>query len=316
MATNNFHSYRQCSNLFWRDPGGSNPLFISLPPAQRRKVAQDFIAFSLARDGEPDFIGRTLAKREARASAREEEWRELHAQKPMPQPEFDSYFADRTTIPTDPLVAWLISLARANEGEAWGVDYLLKRTAVHSATDSTWTPTARDIADLEEVYHSRTLAQLVGLFGGLQFSGREPAPLVAVLIRVMALMPQAIRHVLLLSGEIIGAIVFLDMSNHGRSLIEDKPHELTNAVGELLDEILADEIGHVTSLLASMNELQMRAVKVIFPLIGKAIAYSYAKDLREESARRRIMIDHFSLSLFPERILKRSFIPRHLASVV
>ena len=287
-------------------------LFKALPRSEREGVAADFLAFSINRDGEPNFDRRTLAKREARAAERSREWLAIHREPPVSQSEFESLLTDKRSTPSSPLVAWLVDVARANEGEAWGVDYLLGRTAERSQSDPEWKPTPRDVADLQETYHTRTLADIVGLFGDLRFRISQPDPVVAALVKAISIVPGPVRSVLLVTGEIVGAVAFLDLSNQGALLLEDESADLRRAVQELLDSILTDEIGHITSLLASMNSVQMRAVRCLIPIVGRGVALSYGRNVAEETARRRELLKQFSLSIFPAHVVARSFLPRAL----
>ena len=64
------------------------------------------------------------------------------------------------------------AIARANEGEEWGVDYLLDRGGFQGlGKHGTLQP--RDFADLEETYHTRIFKEVVALFG-LDFELRPP----------------------------------------------------------------------------------------------------------------------------------------------
>ena len=140
-------------------------LFTPLPEAQRRGIAADFIAFALARDGDPDVQRRTLSRREAFFA-------ELAAQPPprwegppVDQDEFSRWHrGNRPLNEAPPLIAWLVKVARANEGEGWGVDYLLDRGGF-DGLGSGGQLQPRDFADLEETY---------GLTGGHILHG-EPS---------------------------------------------------------------------------------------------------------------------------------------------
>jgi hypothetical protein len=168
-------------------------LFRPLPPSQRRRIADEFVAFALRRDGEPNVRERTLAHRE-------EFFREL-AQRPRPvwdgEPIDPRGFAEwhrgtRSLREATALMRWLVRVARANEGEGWGVSYLLDRGGF-DGLGSGGRLRPRDFADLEEVYHTRILHEIVRLFG-VDFELRTPPLPVQHSVKLMARLPRRASH--------------------------------------------------------------------------------------------------------------------------
>src|SRR5258705_12833335 len=103
-------------------------LFTPLPVALRQRIADEFIAFALARDGEPDVRQRTLTRREAFFGTLAGQPVPRWDGPPIDAQEFTRWHrGNRSLADAPPLLAWLVKVARANEGEGWGVEYLLDR---------------------------------------------------------------------------------------------------------------------------------------------------------------------------------------------
>jgi hypothetical protein len=282
-------------------------LFAPLPAAQRRRLGEEFLAFVAARDGEPDLTRRTLARRES--------WFEATARQPAPRWEGEPvdplafaawHRGERPLREASPLVIWLVLVARANEGEAWGVDYLLDRGGFQGlGRGGTLRP--RDYADLEETYHTRILRSIVQLFG-VDFVLRLPPAPVRQSVKFMAYAPERLSFTLLGAGELMGTVAFLDLARRGERLLAGHP-AMVARVRELFDEILIDEIGHVTYLLGTMTGWQLALVRRIATGYQAFLHRGYGRDYRESVAPIVAGIRDYSLGLFPERVLRRAFVP-------
>jgi hypothetical protein len=282
-------------------------LFTPLPAARRRQLGDDFLAFVAGRDGEPDLARRTLSRRE--------QWFDETTRRSPPSwrgervdPEaFGAWHrGERPLREASPLVIWLVLVARANEGEAWGVDYLLDRGGFQGlGRGGTLRP--RDFADLEETYHTRILRSIVQLFG-VDFSLRLPPAPVQQSVKFMAYAPERLSFTLLGAGELMGTVAFLDLARRGERLLADHP-ELATRVRDLFDEILIDEIGHVTYLLGTMTGWQLSLVQRIATGYQTFLHRGYGSDYRESVEPIIQGIRNYSLGLFPERVLRRAFVP-------
>lgn len=284
-------------------------LFTALPAAARRALGERYLAFVRERDGEPDLAHRTLARRES--------W--FTALRAKPAPVFGGeridaaafkewHLGNRPLRDASPLVVWLVGIARANEGEEWGVDYLLDRGGFQGlGKHGTLQP--RDFADLEETYHTRIFKEIVALFG-LEFELRPPPAPIQQSVKLMAYLPESLSFTLLAAGELMGTVAFLELAERAEKLLKDEPAILTR-VRELLDEILIDEVGHVTYLLGSMGPARLSVVRATAKAYQRFTRRSYYHGMRDESVIAYMMrgIENYSLALFPERVLRRSFVP-------
>jgi hypothetical protein len=281
-------------------------LFTPLPADQRRRIADDFVAFALRRDGAPDLPTRTLAHREAFFA-------ELDA---LPAPRWDGppidcdefarwHRAADALSGAPPLIAWLVKVARANEGEGWGVNYLLDRGGFDGlGTGGRLQP--RDFADLEETYHTRIMREIVRLFG-LEYALRTPPWPIRQSVKLMAHLPRQASYMLLLAGELMGTVAFAQLARQGEELLADHP-AMAARVRTLFDEILIDEVGHVTFLLGSMRGWQLALIRRLALLYAASSRRSYANDARDAAVMSAGIRD-YSLTIMPERVLRRAFVP-------
>ncbi|HSP98557.1 MAG TPA: hypothetical protein VL049_15145 [Candidatus Dormibacteraeota bacterium] len=281
-------------------------LFTPLPADQRRRIADEFVAFALRRDGTPDLRRRALAHRE-------EFFERLRATPaprwdgpPIDQAEFASWHRSSEPLSdAPPLIAWLVKVARANEGEGWGVDYLLDRGGFDGlGAGGTLQP--RDFADLEETYHTRIMREIVQLFG-LDYTLRVPPWPIQQSVKLMARLPRQASYMLLLAGELMGTVAFAHLARQGEELLADHP-AIAARVRELLDEILVDEVGHVTFLLGSMRGWQLALIRRLALLYAASSRRGYANDAREAAVMNTGIRD-YSLAIMPERVLRRAFVP-------
>jgi hypothetical protein len=281
-------------------------LFKPLPSAARRRIADDFIAFALERDGTPDVGRRTLEHREAFFRALTARPRQPWSGERIDQQSFGEWHrGSRPLREAPPLTAWLVRVARANEGEGWGVNYLLDRGGFDGlGKGGRLRP--RDFADLEEVYHTRILHEVVGLFG-LDYELRTPPLPVQQSVKLMSRLPRRASYMLLLAGELMGTVAFAHMAREGERLLGGHA-ELGARVRELLDEILVDEVGHVTFLLGSMNGWQLATIRRLALLYAAWSRRSYYGDDSEANVVRN-GIENYSLAIMPERVLRRAFVP-------
>jgi hypothetical protein len=285
-------------------------LFTPLPPAERRELGDRYLAFVRERDGEPDLARRTLARRERWfAQLRAEPPPAWTGERIDPIAFRQWHLAERTLHDASPLCVWLVAIARANEGEEWGVDYLLDRGGFQGlGKHGTLQP--RDFADLEETYHTRIFKEIVALFG-LDFELRPPPRPIQQSVKLMAYLPESLSFTLLAAGELMGTVAFLELAERAERLLAGHP-VILGRIRDLLDEILIDEVGHVTYLLGSMGPARLSVVRATAKAYQRFTRRSYYKGMRDDSVMTYMMngIENYSLGLFPARVLRRAFVPR------
>jgi hypothetical protein len=112
---------------------------------------------------------------------------------------------------------------------------------------------------------------------------------------------------LLLAGELTGTVAFAHLARQGEALLAGQP-DLQARVRLLLDEILIDEVGHVTFLLGSMRGWQLRVIQRLALLFGATSRRGYSNDTADAAAMAD-GIRNYSLAIMPERVLRRAFVP-------
>jgi hypothetical protein len=282
-------------------------LFTPLPDAERRRIADDFIAFALSRDGDPDVRRRTLARREAFFASLARQPAPRWDGEPIEPAVFARWHRGTDSLAgAPPLVAWLVKVARANEGEGWGVDYLLDRGGF-DGLGSGGHLQPRDFADLEETYHTRIMREIVRLFG-LEYELRTPPWALQQSVKLMSRLPRGASYMLLLAGELMGTVAFAHMARQGEALLGGHP-AICERVRSLLDEILIDEVGHVTFLLGSMRGWQLAVIQRLALLYAASSRRGYTNEASEVRAMHEGIVN-YSLAIMPERVLRRAFVPQ------
>jgi hypothetical protein len=112
---------------------------------------------------------------------------------------------------------------------------------------------------------------------------------------------------LLLAGELMGTVAFAHMARMGEHLLAAHP-AVVEHVGALLDEILIDEVGHVTFLLGSMRGWQLSTIRQLALGYAAWSRRSYSDDANDTAVMSK-GIQNYSLDLMPERVLRRAFVP-------
>jgi hypothetical protein len=108
----------------------------------------------------------------------------------------------------------------------------------------------------------------------------------------------------------MGTVAFLELAERAERLLKDHPVILAR-IRDLLDEILIDEVGHVTYLLGSMGPARLSVVRATARAYQRFTRRSYYQGMRDDSVLAYMVngIENYSLALFPERVLRRAFVP-------
>ena len=150
------------------------------------------------------------------------------------------------------------------------------------------------------------MREIVGLFG-LEYTLRTPPVVIQQSVKLMAHLPRQASYMLLLAGELMGTVAFAQLARQGEALLDGHP-AVAARVRELLDEILVDEVGHVTFLLGSMRGWQLAVIRRLALLYAESSRRSYTNDAGD-AAVMRDGIRNYSLAIMPERVLRRAFVP-------
>jgi len=177
----------------------------------------------------------------------------------------------------DEATAWLVAVAKANEGEAYGVDLELKRFVrdkrfirdEHTVEgDAGGTDLVQLYVFLEELYHSRILCEVCSACG-FELVIRPPRWRIRMLSRAIYHMPDRIRWTVILCAEIVGATAFkLFLDRTG--LFSHEP-DVEERLRSLVTEIWRDELLHVAMLRARLGPISIRAARLLFPFVVKSL---------------------------------------------
>lgn len=283
--------------------------FRALSRSRRQQYATAFItAYASERDGIPNPVTGTLSARERYMADLRSRDLPSWTGDAVSQAEFDEFHSgDRPVSEASPLVAWLVRTAKVNATEKWGIDYHLHHHGIDGAGGKRHL-SVRTFAELEEIYHTELLKEVVARFG-VRFVMATPPESIQRSVIAMSRLPNAVSYPMTLAGEIIGSCGFLEILERAEQLLVEDPATMAT-VCDMLEEIVVDEVTHVAILLASLNRAQLDIMRIaIPPMVGvMAKNHAWTQTARDSSITRRV--ENFSFEIFPERILKRAFIPR------
>jgi hypothetical protein len=222
-----------------------------------------YLAFLVERDGEPDLLRHTLSRREAFLDrlAREPVRSRLRFDR-------DTFACNlarrRPERRLDERMLWLLATARANQAERFGVGL----GELYGPVDPSDALTVR--IGLQEHYHTRLLADVVGLFG-LPVRMHPPATLARAVIWLLVSTPERWSRPLTGAAEMAGCIIFRLLRDRGVALFAGEP-DVADRIRLLYDEILADEIGHVGHIASMLGPAGRSMMRRLFRLLGVRLA--------------------------------------------
>jgi len=223
-----------------------------------------YLAFLEARDGEPDFERHVLSRREAFfEQLRRDPVRSLL---PIDRAAFLRNIARRRPEPgLDERTLWLVVTAKANQAERFGVG--LAELYGRIAADS---DPVRVHIQLQEFYHTRLLADVVGMFG-LPVHARPPGLFARLIIRLTIALPEE-RHLPLAgAAEMMGCVMFRALRDRGVALFAEEP-PVAERIRLLYDEILGDEIGHVGHIAARLGPTGRSVMRGLYRVLTQSAA--------------------------------------------
>ncbi len=241
-----------------------------------------YLAFLVARDGEPDLRRHTLTRREAffdelaRAPVRarlrvdrEAYLRDLRRRRPEPG--------------LDDRLLWLLATAKANQAERFGVGLAELYGRIGGASDP-----VRLHLHLQETYHTRILADVVAIFG-LPVHAGPPGLVARVIVKLLITAPEDSLLPLAGFAEMAGCIIFRALRDRGGALFADEP-AVAERIRLLYDEILADEISHVGFIASRLGPAGRAVMRTLYRLCAYRLAAQMPEMVRlfgrEELQRR------------------------------
>ena len=241
--------------------------FAVLTHEERERHLSAYGRFLAERDGEPDVERRVLPRREAWFAELESKpvaWRGE-----IDREGFSLQQRGERSAPLDARTVWLVAIAKANEGERYGVDIELDRFYGPEAAEE------RAKADrlylhlmLEEHYHTKILLEACRACG-LSVTPQRPPWTQRWLIHGMQYLPERLRWIPVLAGEVLGTAVFHRLRDACHLFAEEPDVEAR--LRELLGEIALDEALHVAYLRARLGPVSVRVARWLLPIVAASV---------------------------------------------
>jgi hypothetical protein len=241
--------------------------FAVLSAEERERHLSAYGRFLAERDGEPDVERRILPRREAWLAELEKKPVVWHGE--VDGDGFASQQRGERTGPLDARTVWLVAIAKSNEGERYGVEIELARFYGPDAAKE------RANADrlylhlmLEEHYHTKILLEACRSCG-LSVTPQRPPWTQRWLIHGMQYLPERLRWIPVLAGEVLGTAVFRRLYDSCHLFAEEP--EVEARLRELLGEIALDEALHVAYLRARLGPVAVRIARWLLPLVAASV---------------------------------------------
>jgi hypothetical protein len=221
--------------------------------------------FLAARDGAPDLCRHTLAGREAFFAGLAAT--PVRSQVPIDRAAYRrNLHRGRLEPRLDARVLWLLATAKANQAERFGVGL----AEVYGRVPAVDEDPVRLHLHLQELYHTRVLADVVELFD-LTVHPAAPPMLTRAFIKGMVLAPPQWTLPLVGFAEMVGCVLFRALRDRGIALFAGEP-AVADRVRMLYDEILADEISHVGYVTAQLGPRGRRLMLWLYRRFGMRLA--------------------------------------------
>jgi len=201
------------------------------------------------------------------------------------------YFDSSGGAEIDRKTAWLVLVAKANSGEAYGVGRELQKLSAAGTRAPTDELYLRMLA--QESYHSRILIEACKTCG-VEVELPVPHWNQRILIDIVMRLPESMRWVLVFCGEIAGCAVF-EALHDNCSAFSAEP-EVEQRLRSLLADIWRDEVLHVAYLRARLGRVAMTVARLLSPMVTRN-AWLYLPQLRWLGVRASDLVDRLELGL-------------------
>ena len=265
--------------------------FRVLDAEERRVHMQRYLEFLAERDGELDLEARILPARESFFDDLEEKLVEWDGD--IDYEGFFRHFLAADSVPIDPRTVWLVAIAKSNESESYGVELELARFFRRRRPGDEIDPAYLHMI-VQEHYHSRILLEACKACG-LSIHFRRPRWPQRWMIHMIMKVPERVRWVPILCGEVLGSVVFRMLREHCH-LFSAQP-EVEARLRMLLGQIELDEVLHVAYLRARLGPVAIRIASMLAPLVAMWVLFdipqfaSLGCDRRELLRRMRAGIE-------------------------
>lgn len=236
-----------------------NRTFRASSPETNGRIRRAYELWERKRNGTYDVAARTLSHREADLARLTALPRVAGVVDPEELDRLQRVPGDLTALPRTTL--WLLSVASATCGEQFGLEQIMNRRI---EDDECFI-----YSELEEHYHTRYLAAVVGCFGGAIVE-RKPPWVTRLVAITMTRAPRFVADVALYVAEIFGICSFLMLQREANVLFADRPETLA-AVRALFDRIIVDEIGHIVFLRSRLDDARLALAERLLPIAARRL---------------------------------------------
>jgi hypothetical protein len=230
-----------------------------------RRSLEGFRTFLAARDGEPNPLRHTLARREEFFAGIERN--PVHSRLPIDRAAFQRNLARRSPEPgLDARMLWLLATAKANQAERFGVGL----AELYGKIRFTDVDPIRVHIPLQETYHTRILADVVAMFG-LTVDPHPPQLIARAIVKTIIGLPEHWGLPLTGLSEMAGCVLFRALRDRGIELCAEEP-EVAARIRLLYDEILADELSHVGYIAAQLGPWGKKLTRGLYRVLAWRMA--------------------------------------------
>jgi hypothetical protein len=223
------------------------------------------------RDGAADIDRHVLARREA--VLQQLATSPPRSSRPVDVEVFRRNFARRAPEPgLDDTMLWLLATAKANQAERYAVT-LAELRGLLDLSDP-----VRTHISLQEVYHTRLLADVVALFGPT-LRPAPPAWPARAFIELLLALPERWQLPLAGAAEMAGCVLFRALRDRGAELAASEP-AVAARIRLLYDQILTDEIGHVGYVSLRLGRAGRAMMRALYRVVGPHLAGSMPELVR------------------------------------
>jgi len=248
-----------------------------------------YLAFLASRDGQPTFERRQLSARETFFEGLAAD--PIRAHHPIDRAAYlRNAGRRRPERDLDQRTLWLLATAKANNAERFAVGLADLFGYVTEESD----PIHMHV-QLQEVYHTRLLAQVVHMFD-LPVRAQPPPLMARALVKYLLTVPLAWRLPVTGMAEMVGCVLFRALRDRGLALFADDPPVVAR-IRSLYDEIIGDEISHVGYIAAQMTPHRRQLTRKLYGLFSVRLALQLPEVglLFDRAELRRIFAASFSL---------------------
>jgi len=241
---------------------GTN-VFTAFSAEEKEDFSQKYMQHLKHRNGEPDLPNRTFSVRERFFSDLEENPVCRYGPAVV---DLEAFRRNETRhkpeAGLDEATLWALAVAKSNRSERYGVEYALSSNDfANRGLDNPLT-----YIEIEEFYHTRVLEDVLSVVN-LSMHQLPPHKITQNMLEVMIKLPKPVSNVMILCAEVAGVAAFSLLRDKAYELFDDQPESMQR-IGDLFQQILVDEVGHVHYVRSQLGQARLGLARQILPLFS------------------------------------------------